>query len=150
MLRNKKIINYTSTVSVARSISHIEEILVSYGAKDIMKRYDSTGRLSSICFIILINGKSIPFKLPAKIDACNKKFKESVKRPRKGTWKKLGQQAERTAWKIISDWVDLQTSMIELEQLELLQAFMPHVYDPHKEKTFYEEMKETRFLALTK
>lgn len=149
-MRNKRIINYTSTVPVEKSISHIEETLVLYGAKDIMKRYDSMGRLSSICFIILFNGREIPFKLPAKIDACNKKFKESVKKPRRGTWEKIEQQAERTAWKIISDWIDLQTSMIELEQLELLQAFMPHVYDPHKEKTFYEEMKETRFLALTK
>ena len=67
------------------------------GAKDIMKRYDSMGRLSSICFIILFGGKSISFKLPAKIDACNKKFKESIKKPRKGTWEKIEQQAERTA-----------------------------------------------------
>lgn len=149
-MKTKKIINYTSTVPIEKSISHIEETLVLYGAKDIMKRYDSAGRLSSICFIIPFNDKTIPFKLPAKIDACNKKFKESVKKPRQGTWKKIEQQAERTAWKIISDWIDIQTSMIELEQLELLQAFMPHVYDPHKEKTFYEEMKESKFLALTK
>lgn len=142
--------NYTSTVSIERSISHIESKLVEHGAKDIMKRYDSQGRLESICFIIWITDRSIYFKLPAKIDVCNKILKANVKRPRSGTWENIEKQAERTAWKIVSDWVDIQMAMIDLQQAEMLEVFLPYVYDPIQEKSFYEKIKESKFLALTK
>lgn len=142
--------NYTSTVPIERSINHIESKLVSYGAKDIMKRYDPAGRLESICFIIFTSDREISFKLPARIDACCEILKSEIKRPRKNTYEKIGKQAERTAWKLVSDWIDIQISMIELEQAEFLEVFLPYVYNPQNQQTFYEKIKESKFLALTK
>ena len=142
--------NYTSTVPIERSINHIEYQLVAHGAKDIMKRYDSVGRLESICFIIFVSGNNISFKLPAKIDACYEILKAEIKKPRDDTYQKVEKQAERTAWKLVSDWVDIQISMIELQQAEFLEIFLPYAYNPQKQQTFYEQIRESKFLALTK
>ena len=125
--------NYTSTVPIERSICHIENKLVAHGAKDIMKRYDSIGRLESICFIIFVSGNNISFKLPARIDSCCEILKAEIKRPRDGTYKKVEKQAERTAWKLVSDWVDIQISMIELQQAEFLEVFLPYAYNPQNQ-----------------
>lgn len=142
--------NYTSTVPIERSINHIESKLVTHGAKDIMKRYDSIGRLESICFIIFVSGNNVSFKLPAKIDACCEILKSEIKRPRDGTYEKVEKQAERTAWKLVSDWVDIQISMIELQQAEFMEVFLPYAYNAQNQQTFYEKIKESKFLALTK
>lgn len=133
-----------------KSIHHIESKLVAHGAKDIMKRYSLEGKLESICFIIILNGNSMSFKLPAKIDACYKILSSKIKQPRHGTNEKILEQAARTAWKIVSDWVDIEMSMIELQQKEFLEVFLSYVYNPLKQQTFYESLKESKFLALTK
>ena len=50
-------------------------------------------------------GIAMFFQLPAKVDDCFKVLFTEVKRPQSDTKKRIMQQAERTAWKIISDWV---------------------------------------------
>lgn len=59
--------NYTSTVPASRSVARIEDCLVKHGAKNIIKIYDSK-KLTGIAFVVSINGKDIPFRLPARID----------------------------------------------------------------------------------
>lgn len=39
--------------------------------------------------------------------------------------------------------------MIKLEQAEPLQVFLPYVYDPHKDETFYEIIKNGNLKLLT-
>jgi hypothetical protein len=38
--------------------------------------------------------------------------------------------------------------MIRLEQAEALQLFLPYVWDPAKEETFFEKLKKTNYKAL--
>jgi hypothetical protein len=139
--------NYTSEVPAITSMGRIEKNLVEAGATDISKKYES-GVCIAIRFRMLVNQIPLFFELPAKVDACFKVLWAEVKRPQPDTKARTLQQAERTAWKIISDWVDIQLSMIKLEQAELLQIFLPYVFDPVKEKTFYSQMKEGGFKAL--
>lgn len=139
--------NYTSTVPATRSVNRIEEQLVRQGAKNILKLYNNK-RLTGVAFIIDVNGKETPFRLPARIDRVEARFRSLIKKPRKGTLDKITEQAERTAWKILSDWVDIQMSLIELDQAELMEIFMPYIYDHRKDQTFFEKMKDTGFTLL--
>jgi hypothetical protein len=139
--------NYTSQVPANRSIQHIEDCLVKHGAKDILKLYVDK-RLTGVAFIVTVDNKDIPFRLPARIDRVEKQLRESIKRPRSGTLSKIKDQAERTSWKILADWVDIQMSLIELDQVELMEVFLPYVYDYGKKQTFFDKMKSNNFSTL--
>ena len=140
--------NYTSTVPANRSVNNIENKLVAFGAMNILKLYTDK-KLSGLCFILPVGNKEIPFKLPSRIDRVEITLKNLIKRPRPGTLEKISKQAERTAWKILSDWVDIQISLIELQQVDFLEVFLPYVYDPNKETTFYEKIKANNFKQLS-
>lgn len=141
--------NYTSSISADKSVLFIERKLVQHGAKQILKEYGPDGRVAAICFIISLNGNDMPFQLPANIAKCEEVLLANLSsRVRSETKKKIPQQAERTAWKIVSDWVEVQMAMIELAQVEFLQVFLAYAYDNQKQQTFYEGLKERKFKAL--
>ncbi len=141
--------NYTSSTSVSRSISFIESKLTQNGARQILKEYDPTGRVDCICFTIQLQGKDVHFKLPARIAQCEEILNRNLsRRARPETIRKLPAQAERTAWKILSDWVEIQMAMIELAQVEVMEVFLPYVYDCIKKQTFFEQIKESKYKAL--
>lgn len=139
--------NYTSEVPAITSMGRIEKCLVEAGATDISKKYED-GVCRAIRFRMPVNSIPLFFELPAKVDACFKVMWADISRPRPDTRKKIEQQAERTAWKIVSDWVEVQMSMIRLEQAEALQVFLPYVWDPASEQTFYDKLKQTNYKAL--
>ena len=49
-------------------------------------------------------------------------------------------QANRTAWKVLSDWTEIQCTMILLGQAKPLQMFLPFVYDVKNEETLYDKV----------
>lgn len=106
--------NYTSEIPAVRSMSKIEQCLVEAGATDISKKYKD-GICSAITFRMMINQIPLFFQLPARVDACFDVLWKEVKRPHKDTKIKIKQQSERTAWKIVCDWVEVQLTMIKLE-----------------------------------
>lgn len=139
--------NYTSQVPASRSVNHIEEQLVKHGAKNILKLYESE-KLVGVAFIVSVNGLDMSFRLPARIDRVEKQLRELVRHPRSGTMGRIAIQAERTAWRLLADWVDVQMSLIELDQAELVEVFMPYIYDYTKNQTFFEKMKVNGFTML--
>lgn len=112
-----------------------------------MKTYEGE-RLAGIAFIVPIEGTDFPFKLPARIERVEKVLMGMYKRPRAGTEKKIKDQAERTAWKILADWVDIQMSLVELDQAELIEVFMPYLYNHQKEATFFDQWKKNGYVML--
>lgn len=145
----KPIKNYTSSISSSRSITFIESQLIKHGAHQILKTYDSDGRVASLCFMIKIEGRDMPFKLPARVEECEKVLRANLtSRARPETRRKIPEQAERTAWKILSDWVEAQMALIQLSQVEILEVFLPYVFDSTKDMTFFETLKERKYKGL--
>lgn len=140
--------NYTSEVSAYASISMIEKCLVTAGATNISKQYDD-GICTAVTFRMMIGTRPLFFQLPAKASACFDVMWKEVKKPHKDTKRRIMEQSERTAWKIVRDWVEVQLAMIQLEQAEPLQVFLPYVYDPAKNETFYDKLKGSGFKQLT-
>lgn len=139
--------NYTSTVPASTSMATIEKVLVEAGATDISKKYENQVCVA-IRFRMMVNLHPLFFELPARVESCFEVLWKEVKRPQADTKLKIRQQAERTSWKIISDWVLVQLSMIQLEQAELLQVFLPYAYDPTEDKTYFQKIKDGGFKAL--
>lgn len=136
-------------------MARIEEMLVEAGARDIHKSYNHNRECDAIIFIMVVPGNPLPmhFKLPAKVEACFealwKLYLKTVKKPSEHMKQQLRAQAVRTAWKIIHDWVDLQLSLIQLEQAEPMEIFLPYAYNPESKETFYEHLKSGQFKLLT-
>jgi hypothetical protein len=141
--------NYTSGVPIDRSVSLIEHDLVRAGAQHIAKSYDEEGNLSGIIFQIAVNTIPVTFKLPSRWQSCFKVMFEEVRKPRPGTEERIREQAQRTAWKILSEWVAIQLSMIKLDQAEIIEVFLPYAYDMEKQQTFFERVKGNGFKMLT-
>lgn len=136
--------NYTSSVPMNDSIARIEQMLVEAGANHIAKSYEKE-RVVGILFQLMINGNPLTFKLPAKVEPV---YKSLIKLRRKKTpaiEKGVMAQAERTAWKLVYDWVSVQLAMIQLEQAEAAEVFFPYLWNPATSQTYFAMLKEKEF-----
>lgn len=140
--------NHTSEIPASTSQARIEKRLVSAGAKNILKSYDDNQTCNAISFILPVDGKQLTFQLPAKVEEIYNALVAEYTRPTPRSFEICRQQAERTAWKIISDWVDIQLTMIALEQAEVLQMFFPFL--TNGKETFYQRIKNDDFKLLSK
>jgi hypothetical protein len=141
--------NYTSTVSIDRSVTMIEHCLVSAGAQHIAKSYNEKKDLARIIFQMEVApGQPRMFKLPVRWDKVFKKMWRDVLKPHKGTEDRVRDQAQRTAWKLLYDMVAVQVSNILIEQQDAAEAFLPYLYNGKTDRTLYEAAKENGFKAL--
>lgn len=140
--------NYTSGVPIDRTVSRIESALVSGGASNIQKDYKD-GVLVAICFTVVYpdSGRRVAVRLPANVESVYDAMREAIRRPRRGTIEKVKEQAGRTAWKLMQDWIEVQMSLIKMRQAEFLQVFLPYVWDG--KNTFYASLKSSGFKMLT-
>lgn len=141
--------NYTSEVPVDRTITKIEQLLARVGARNIIKAYKD-GELEALSFTLFHppSRKTLMIRMPANIEAVKKVFLAPLKKkPTRETLERIGRQAPRTAWRLQQDWLEVQFSLIELEQVEPLQVFLPYVlYDGRK--TVYAAFQEVGFKML--
>lgn len=141
--------NYTSTTPAHVTISYIETYLMDAGATGIIKTVEA-GQCVALVFEIEDedNHKRL-VKLPANVSLVHeylwRDYVTGKSSPRK-TKEDFKDQAGRTAWKIMFDWVQVQMSMIKLRQMAVLQVFLPYVWDGNQ--TYYEYLKGSKFRAL--
>ena len=137
--------NYTSSVPANTSIAHIENKLAVYGASTISKWFDSDGRTAGLYFVLITNTIAMTYKVPANVNKVEKRFLANRARPPKTKvdQDRVRDQAERTAWKIMSDWVDIQLSLIDVDQVEASEVFLPYIFDG--QETYYEHLKNSNF-----
>ena len=139
--------NYTSSVTVERSVQLIEHCLVQAGADHISKFYDTDKTLVGMTFQLQITpGRFAAFKLPARWANVYKQMMKGVKRPRPNTESLVKAQAQRTAWKLLYDQVSVLVSNVLIDQLSAVEAFMPYLFDG--EKTLYENARDRQFKGL--
>jgi len=140
--------NYTSSVPADRSILSIEKTLIEIGATRIAKEYKN-GKVVAISFSIQRGDGVVPFMLPAKKEPIKALFLKRYRRPSRAQADACEQQAERTAWKNVKEWVELQATMIKLEQVEFMEVFMPYIYFLDDGKTLFERMKSNDFKQIS-
>lgn len=118
----KNIKNYTSTVPADRSRARIQQVLVELGATQI--GMDVTeGRVTGMSFHVAIDGQILKYRLPARVSAVETAM--VPKRKRKDS--KSKDQAERTAWKLLQDWVEVQASLIRIGMSTATEVFLPYM-----------------------
>jgi hypothetical protein len=149
--------NYTSNVPVSETVHRIEKVLIRCGVAGIAKEYVGTcGKIAALTFKLEAPSGPIAIRIPVDVDKAldalwldyadgdklssdgNSIVWSSRKKKRK---QDFVEQAERTAWKIMQDWIEVQLSMIQMRQAEALQVFLPYVHDG--KRTFYQSLVES-------
>lgn len=154
--------NYTSDVPISQTIHRIEQVLIKCGVSGIMKEYGPLGNVVAVTFQIKLEGaEPWTIRLPANVqkawDALWLNYADGEKLTPDGMrlqWSRKNKckadfrdQAERTAWKIIQDWVEVQMSMIQMQQADFREVFLPYAWDGRE--TFYNRLKGGGFKQLT-
>ncbi|MDB5268037.1 MAG: hypothetical protein JWP58_1077 [Hymenobacter sp.] len=135
-----KLRNYTSEVTPAKSQATIEHLLVQAGASTISKFFDDTKRCQGFFFQISVGDVPLTFKLPANADLVYQHFVASTRNLDAKKREQLRAQAERTAWRTLQEWVQIQLDMVAMNQVELLQVLMPYQFDQDKQQTFFQRV----------
>lgn len=124
--------NYTTKVSVDKTVSEIHSLLTKHGAASVITEAND-GRIASVMFTL--DGAGC-FRLPARIDAVMTILDEQgIKCDR--------DKAERIAWRNIKDWIDAQIALVETGQVELTEVMLPYMLDRHG-KTLYQALPSLR------
>ena len=130
-----------------RSLANIDRVLMKAGAAHIIKEI-AEGEVVGVTFGIAIDGKEVPFRLPARVPEVLKILELNLSlRAKAETRRKLPEQAQRTAWKNVSDWIEVQLALIETGQVELKEVMMPYL-DLGKRGTLFEYVQEKGLPAL--
>nr|DAL74665.1 MAG TPA: hypothetical protein [Caudoviricetes sp.] len=129
--------NYTTKIDCYQSIGEIQGVLAKNGARKIMIDYDNTGLPVGIAFAIQTQQQMQAFILPANIDGVMSVFK-------KQNLKADIEQAKRTAWRNVRDWIMAQMAFIESGNVQMDEIFLPYLSDG--KKTLYQAYKSGQLL----
>lgn len=152
--------NYTSDVPAGTTINRIQNLLIEAKVNGITMEYGPNGNILALLFHVDLD-RRYSIRLTANVDQVQETFwKEYVgsdrlssdgqtvfwngrKRRNKSSFR---EQAERTAWKLQQDWVQVQLSLLLLQKVDFLQVFMAYLWDG--KQTYYQAVKDSGFLAL--
>ena len=140
------ILNYTTKIAADKTIGQIQAMLAKAGASSVLTEYDDECIVSSVSFRLVYNDAMVSFRLPARIDPLFMILRRDSDVPRK---LKTREQASRVAWRIIKDWVEAQLAIVEAEQVELVEVFLPFAQNPATGETVFSQLAGDNFALLT-
>ena len=133
--------NYTSTVPAAKSQAAIEKLLVEAGAVGVSKFFNEAKQCNGFLFQLPVGPQLLTFKLPVRTELLYQRFIRTVRLPDARKRKAVRDQAERTAWKTLHEWVHIQVDMILTGQMKPLEIMLAQQYDEKTGTTFFERVE---------
>lgn len=130
--------NYTTKVDAYASIGEIQGCLARSGANKVMVEYDPDGFPLGIAFS-LDTGKGVQlFRLTAPVEGTLAVFaKQKVKADI--------EQAKRTAWRNVRDWILAQMAYMEASSVSAAEIFLPYMTD-RSGQTLYQAFQSDQLL----
>lgn len=135
------ILNYTTTVSAAKTASEVQAILGRAGAGTVMVRYEN-GRPAGVAFELSTPLGSGHYVLPVRVVAVQKVLEKTA--PRRY---QTADQAERVAWRIAKDWLEAQVALVQAGAAEMAEVMLPYL-STSGGQTMYELLRERGMAAL--
>jgi hypothetical protein len=136
----KSIANYTTTVTVDKTVAELSKLLAAAKATAILSEFND-GLAIAISFQIKTEFGPLTFRLPANFDGVYAVLQRSRTI---GPKFKSRNQAARVAWRIILHWLDAQLAMIQAGVATAEQIFLPYAQDSAG-VTVYERLRERMF-----
>ena len=121
--QRKGILNYTTTIDPMRTAGEISGLLAAKGARSVNIDYNK-GEPAALSFSIEAFNKLFAFRLPCNVEGYEKAMNRNGQIPRQY---KTTEQAKRTAWRNLKEWVEVQLAFIEAQQAEMTEIFLPYI-----------------------
>jgi hypothetical protein len=137
------LLNYTSEVSVEKTLGEIQGALMRAGARSISMEFDAGGRVEAVAFTVMTTYGLRPFRLPADPKRVLAVLKKETQ-PRFHTI----EQAERVAWRILKDWLESQLALVKIDLVTVDQVMLAFMQVGSGGQTVYEFYRDQQ-LALT-
>jgi hypothetical protein len=137
------LLNYTTTISAARTITEMQAMLVKAGATAVTLHYDGFGHTTGLTFKVDTKYGPQEFTLTVNTKAVCDILAKMRTRPYSHSErvKLVAAQGERTAWRVARSWLEAQLAMIEIGLASLDQVMLPYMHvGPHQ--TLYDAYQE--------
>jgi hypothetical protein len=135
------ILNYTTSIAAEKTVAEISKILVKAKASAILTEYSPEGLPAAVNFRIMTEFGLMTFRLPSNADKVYEVIVRDAKVPRS---QRTLAQANRVAWRIVKDWCEAQTAMIEAALVDVAQVFLPYAQDGAG-NSVYDNLRMRRF-----
>lgn len=126
------ILNYTTQINTTKTISEIHALLAKSNIQEIITDY-ADGLPTGIRFKLIYLEQPIYFRLPCNADGVLRSLNKSSKVPYR---LKTREQAYKVAWRIIKDWIEAQLAIVEAQQAQMVEVFLPYVIDEEQQTMF--------------
>lgn len=137
------LLNYTTTIPVAKTIAEMQQMLVAAGALEISQRY-ADGKAVGLTFTAPTQYGPQQFILPVDVDAVRTILLKGKPRTAKSTSKAYSyEQAERVAWRVARSWLEAQLAMIQIGLAKIDQIMLPYM-NVGGEQTVYDKYLESQ------
>lgn len=132
------ILNYTTKISPDKTVGEIQSLLGKKGVKSVSIGYEKS-RPNAVLFVLTVGQTDVQFRLPCNVEGVLNAMKNDRQIPR---GYKTFEQATRTAWRIIKDWIEAQLAIIEAGQAVMEEVFLPYAVMPSTNQTFFQTFTE--------
>lgn len=137
--------DYTTNIDPNKTASEIARCLSMHGATAVLTEYNKEqGCVSALSFRIPLNGRDIEFRLPCDWEGVLQCLKSDNKVPKA---RRTQEQAVKTAWRIILNWVEAQMAFIQSRQVQVPQAFLAYAVMKNGQ-TLFEQISNNPNLLL--
>lgn len=141
------ILNFYTKIDASRTISEIQKTLAGAGAKAVLIEFDDDGIETAVSFRMLYKEAMISFRLPSNLDSIYVLLQRDDSRHSRPAFR-TREHAARVAWRIIKDWVEAQCAIVEAEQAEMVQVFLPYAQVPETGQTLFQHLEQKQFKLL--
>ena len=138
------ILNYTTKVSAEKTAQEIMSLLSKKGATYVQMEFGADSQPVGLKWRVDTAHGPLGFALPINSEATFKVLTEQRVLPTNPQARR--EQAGRTAWRIVKEWVMAQMALIETGMVEMEEVFLPYMLSGNQ--TMYQVFSEGRFKAL--
>ncbi len=138
------LLNYTTSIKAAKTVAEIQQVLMERGAQFINIEYGepfrSSGRVPvALTFSMNLGEQTVAYRLPVRWEGTRRALRKLPPRFHSDS------HAFNVAWRIIKDWVEAQVALIQSEQAEMGEVFLPYAILSNG-NTAWEQFKAQRAL----
>ena len=117
------ILNYTTKIDAWKTVNEVQQILSKHNVSHFSIKNEGSFPVA-LSFTISFKEQPLNFLLPCNHEGVLRCLKRDKKVPNSS---KNSDQALRTSWRIVKDWVEAQMAIVEAELAPIQEVFLPYL-----------------------